>query len=184
MDRAGHDQRVGFLRVEPKPRPMSDGDGSSEPPPEEIDVAGILDEIGFDPDESVLTRRQAEVYVLRERGYRQADVAEVLGTSRANVASVEASARENVRKARNTVSFAEVLAAPITVEVEPETDLYDVPRRVFGTCDEAGIDVNHTAPDLMELVNEAAGDAVRGRRVERPLVIGVSADGDIRVTSR
>jgi Tfx family DNA-binding protein len=163
---------------------MSHGDGSSEPPPEEVDVAGILDEMGFDPAESVLTRRQAEVYVLRERGYRQADVAEVLGTSRANVASVEASARENVRKARNTVTFAEVLAAPITVEIDPETDLYDVPRQVFATCDDVGVEVNHTAPELMELVNEAAGDAVSGRQVVRPLVVGVSADGDIRVTSR
>ena len=150
----------------------------------EVEVDTLLAESGFDAESSVLTRRQAEVYVLRERGYRQADVAEFLGTSRANVASVEGSARTNVEKARNTVAFADVLAAPIHVEVEPGTDLYEVPRRVFATCDDEGVEVNYTAPELMERVNEAAGDAVRGRQVTRPLAIGVSAEGDVRVTSR
>jgi len=165
---------------------MSDGDASSGPPPDpdEIDVGAILEESGFDPEESILTRRQAEVYILRERGYRQADVAEALGTSRANVASVEASARENVRKARNTVAFADVLAAPIRVEIEPEADLYDVPRRVFATCDEAGVEVNYTGPELMERVDKDAGDAVQGRQVVRPVTIGVSAGGDVSVTSQ
>lgn len=152
--------------------------------PAEIDVDALLAETGFDPDENALTRRQAEVYVLRERGYRQADIAEILGTSRANVASVEASARENVRKARNTVAFADILAAPIHVDIDAGTDLYEVPRRVFGTCDEAGIDVGYTAPELMELVTDAANDAVQGRQVTRPITLGVSADGDIQVRSR
>jgi Tfx family DNA-binding protein len=151
--------------------------------PAEVDVDAILAETGFDPDGNVLTRRQAEVYVLRERGYRQADVAEILGTSRANVASVEASARENVRKAHNTVAFATVLAAPVHVEIDPGCDLYDVPRRVFATCDQSGIEVNYTAPELMERVTDAAGDAVEGRQVTRPIAVGVTADGDVRVTS-
>jgi Tfx family DNA-binding protein len=152
--------------------------------PAETDVDALLAETGFDPDENALTRRQAEVYVLRERGYRQADIAEILGTSRANVASVEASARENVRKARNTVAFADILAAPVHVDIDPGTDLYEVPRRVFGTCDEAGIDVSYTAPELMEVVTDAVDDAVKGRQVTRPITLGVSADGDIQVRSR
>jgi len=164
---------------------MSDGDASQDPPePETVDVDEILEQSRFDPADSVLTRRQAEVYVLRERGYKQADVATILGTSRANVASVEASARENVRKARNTVAFADVLAAPIRVEIDPGTDLYDVPRRVFSTCDDAGVEVNYTAPELMERVNENADGAVEGRQVVRPIAIGVTAEGDVSVTSR
>ncbi|ESS04523.1 MAG: DNA-binding protein, Tfx family [uncultured archaeon A07HR67] len=164
---------------------MTNGDSSSDyPDPEEIDVTAVLEERGFDPDESVLTQRQAEVYVLREREYRQRDVADILGTSRANVASVEASARENVRKARNTVGFADVLASPIHVEVEPDADLYDVPGRVFATCDDAGVNVNYTAPELMEHVSEAAGDGVRGRQIVRRIVIGVTSEGEISVTSR
>ncbi len=148
---------------------------------DEQDVTEILQQAGFAPDESVLTQRQAEVLALRERGVRQSDIAEFLGTSRANVSSIEASARDNVEKARETVAFAEALTAPVRVEVPEGTDLYDVPKRVYDACDAAGVKVNHTAPDLMKIVSDAAGDAIRGREVRVPLLVGVTSEGAVRV---
>ncbi|WP_115864658.1 Tfx family DNA-binding protein [Halorussus litoreus] len=149
------------------------------------DVDEILDRTGFDAETNVLTRRQAEVLVLRERGVAQADIADRLGTSRANVSSVEASARENVRKARETVAFSEALRAPVQVTVEVGTDLYDVPTRVYDACDEAGVKVNHAAPELMKRVSDAAGDAVSGREVQEDLLVGVTTSGEVTVrTSR
>ncbi|WP_224333069.1 Tfx family DNA-binding protein [Haloprofundus halobius] len=148
---------------------------------DEQDVTEILEQAGFAPDESVLTRRQAEVLALRERGVRQSDIAEFLGTSRANVSSIEASARDNVTKARETVAFAEALTAPVRVEVPEGTDLYDVPKQVYDACDAAGVKVNHTAPDLMKIVSDAAGEAIRGREVRVPLFVGVTSEGAVRV---
>jgi Tfx family DNA-binding protein len=145
------------------------------------DVDGILGEVGFDPETSVLTRRQAEVLVYRERGIAQADIAEELGTSRANVSSVEASARENVAKAKETVAFAETLDAPVRVTVEAETDLYDVPNRVYSACDDAGVKVTRTAPELMKLVGDAAGDAVQGRQVRTDITVAVTGSGQVTV---
>ncbi|MEZ3116834.1 Tfx family DNA-binding protein [Halobaculum sp. MBLA0147] len=144
-------------------------------------AAELLSRAGFDSDGNVLTRRQAEVLALRERGLRQADIAERLGTSRANVSSVEASARENVEKARETVAFAETVAAPVRVEVPAGSDLYDVPDQVYDACDEADLKVSYSAPDLMKLVSDAAGDAVAGRRVDADLLVGVRSDGSVRV---
>ena len=155
----------------------TDGDAGAV----EGDVDELLDGVGFDPDSSVLTRRQAEVLALRERGARQADIAALLGTSRANVSSVEASARENVAKARETIAFSEALAAPVRVEVDAGEDLYDVPQRVYDACDEAGVKVHHTAPDLMKLVSDEAGDAVQGRKVVAPILVGVTSAGSVRV---
>ncbi|WP_224448012.1 Tfx family DNA-binding protein [Haloprofundus salilacus] len=148
---------------------------------DEQDVTEILEQAGFAPDESVLTHRQAEVLALRERGVRQSDIADFLGTSRANVSSIEASARDNVAKARETVAFAEALTAPVRVEVPEGTDLYDVPKQVYDACDAAGVKVNHTAPDLMKIVSDAAGDAIRGREVRVPLLVGVTSEGAVRV---
>lgn len=145
------------------------------------DVDELLDRAGFDETESVLTRRQAEVLALRERGFAQADIAESLGTSRANVSSVESSARENVEKARETVAFAETLSAPVRLAVEAGTDLYDVPNQVYTACDDAGVKVARTAPELMKLVGDAAGDAVHGREVRREITISVTSDGTVRV---
>jgi Tfx family DNA-binding protein len=149
---------------------------SDVPDPDEL-----LAELGFDETESVLTRRQAEVLALRERDVPQRAIADKLGTSRANVSSVEASARNNVERAHETVAFAEALRAPVRVAVDAGTDLYDVPSRVFSACDEAGVKVNRTAPELMKLVGDAAGDAVVGREVKRDLIVSVTSDGQVRV---
>ncbi|OYR39536.1 MULTISPECIES: Tfx family DNA-binding protein [unclassified Halorubrum] len=148
---------------------------------EDVDAAELLERAGFDADESVLTDRQAEVLALRERGLRQSDIADRLGTSRANVSSVEASARDNVERARETVAFAEALAAPVRVEIDAGTDLYDAPKRVYDACDEAGVKVNQTAPDLMKTIGDRAGDAVHGREVRSRLFVTVDANGQIRV---
>ncbi len=147
------------------------------------DADELLERTGFDADESVLTRRQAEVLVLREADVPQADIAEELGTSRANVSSVEASARENVTKARETVEFVEVLSAPVQLTVEGGTDLYDVPSQVYSACDNADVKVSRTAPELMKLIGDAAGDAVHGRAVQRDITITVTGDGGVRVRS-
>jgi len=141
----------------------------------------LLERAGFDAADSVLTRRQAEVLAFRERGVSQADIADELGTSRANVSSIESSARENVAKSRETVAFAEALTAPVQVTVSAGTDLYDVPNRVYSACDDEGVKVNRTAPEVMRLVGEAAGDAVHGREVRRDITISVTSDGTVRV---
>ena len=145
------------------------------------DPDDLLGQVGFDAEASVLTRRQAEVLAFRERDVSQADIAEKLGTSRANVSSVESSARENIEKARETVAFAEALSAPVRVIVEAGTDLYDVPNMVYSACDEAGVKVNRTAPEVMRLVGEAAGDAVHGREVRRDITVSVTGDGTVQV---
>ncbi|ADB62190.1 DNA binding protein, Tfx family [Haloterrigena turkmenica DSM 5511] len=145
------------------------------------EIEELLEEIGFDGETSVLTHRQAQVLALRERGVSQADIADALGTSRANVSSIESSARENLEKAHETVAFAEALRAPVRVRVSAGTDLYDVPQLVYDACDEQGVKVDHTAPDLMKVVSDAAGSAVSGREVSTPLIVGVTSDGMVRV---
>jgi len=148
---------------------------------DDADVDALLDRVGFDPDENVLTRRQATVLALRERGLSQSEIAERLGTSRANVANVEASARANVRKAEEAVAFAEALRAPVRVAIEAGTDIYDVPDAVYSAADEADVTVDHGAPDLMKRVVDAAGDAIRDRVVSAPLVVVVTRDGGVTV---
>lgn len=153
----------------------SDGDGDVPDP------APLLEAAGFDPDEAVLTRRQAEVLALRERGFAQAAVADRIGTSRANVASVEASARRNVDRARETVSVAEALRAPVSVRVEPDADVYEVPERVYDAADEADVDVAASTPELVSAITERAGGALDGRRVAEPIVVAVTPAGELRI---
>ncbi|MFC3477616.1 Tfx family DNA-binding protein [Halobacterium litoreum] len=145
------------------------------------DADALLSKVGFDAAESVLTRRQAEVLALRERDVPQADIADRLGTSRANISKVESSARANVRKARETVAFADALRAPVHVTVEAGTDLYDVPDAVYDAADDANVAVSLSAPEVMKRVSEVGEDAVADREVSTRLLLTVDADGDLRV---
>ena len=147
------------------------------------DVDELLDRAGFDEETSVLTRRQAEVLALRERDIAQADIAESLGTSRANVSSIESSARENIAKSRETVDFANALTAPVQLSIESGTDLYDVPNLVYSACDSADVKVSRTAPELMKLISDAAGDAIRGRKVKQEITVIVTSNGEATVRS-
>lgn len=147
----------------------------------DFDIEAFLDTVGFDTESTILTRRQMEVLVLRERGFKQATIAERLGTTRANVSGIEASARENVTKARKTVQFTELLSAPVRVEISSNSDLYNVPYRVFDACDDAGVKVNEDAPGLIRRISDAVGDAIEGREVREQFVVTVTADGDVWV---
>ena len=145
------------------------------------DTDAVLARVGFDADGSVLTRRQAEVLALRERGAPQAAIADRLGTSRANISKVESSARRNVQKARETVAFAEALQAPVHVEIEPGTALYDVPDALYAAADDADVKVPLSAPEVMKRVSDVGEGAVTDREVHARLLVTVTADDELRV---
>lgn len=148
---------------------------------DEIDARAVLDEFGFDPARSVLTRRQAEVLLLRQRGYTQAEVAAELGTSRPNVANVEASANENVAKAKETVRLLRVMEAPVQVAVPAGMDIYDVPETVYEACNRAGIKVDYSAPELLKRILDEDEAAVDGRTIEAALTLSVDDTGEVLI---
>lgn len=145
------------------------------------DAEAILRGSGFSSERTSLTRRQAEVFVLREYGFKQAAIADYTDTTRENVSGIEARARENIDKARETVEFAELVSAPVRLRIPADTDLYDLPDMVFDACDTAGIKVGQNAPELMKSISDAAGSAVEGRQVRTELVVNVTGDGTVRI---
>lgn len=144
-------------------------------------VNELLAEAGFDPDENVLTRRQAHVLALRERDYSQEEIAAILGTTRANISSVESSARRNVRRAEETVGVAAALRAPVRVRISPGTDLFDVPDAVFRACDDAGTKVAHPSAEIVRAVRHDAEEAIENDRIVKPLFVGVDGEGSITI---
>ena len=52
---------------------------------------------------------------------------------------------------------------------------------MYSACDDEGVKVARTAPEVMRLVGDAAGDAVHGREVRRDITVTVTGDGTVRV---
>ena len=73
------------------------------------------------------------------------------------------------------------MAAPVQVRVERGTDLYEVPSMIFDACDAAEVKVSRTAPEVLQLVTEAASAAVDGRLVTDAFTVDVTPAGHLQV---
>ena len=145
------------------------------------DPDGILAELGFDASANVLTRRQAEVLALRERGVAQAAIAERLGTSRANVSSVESSARENVEKAERTVELARALRSAVNFTVPSGSTFEDIIDGIYNEGDRSGISIKYTRPELQSILFESLETYARGDQLETAIEVGVRTNGTVEV---
>src|SRR5271157_2011274 len=91
-----------------------------------------------DPKEAIksfLTKRQAQALRLRSQGHSQQEVAELLGTTRANISKLERRAHQNIMMARRTIHAWIKVQAPISSFVPAGTDVLSVPAMVFRAAD-------------------------------------------------
>jgi len=132
-------------------------------------------------DDTVLTERQAQILKLRGEGMTQNEVAQKLETSTPNVSTIEKRARKNLEKARNTLKLARELEAPLRLTIESDTDLYDVPGRIYEAADELGVKVQQSGPEILRLVHREAGSKLRDRAVRNPINVSVKNDGQVSI---
>lgn len=134
-----------------------------------------------DVSDTFLTERQAEVLGLRDAGLTQREIAAQLGTSVANISSVESAARENVAAARRTIALVRVLEARTRVTVVAGTDLRTLVDRIFEAADGVDVRVTHTDPELTALLHDQLGERLDGRQVIEPVEVGLTATGSVVV---
>jgi len=129
--------------------------------------------------DNFLTERQLEILALRKKGLSQANIARSLGTTRANVSATEKTAKGNIRKAEKTVKLARMLEAAVWIKIEKDTDLNEVPRRIYEKAGEEKIWVNLDTPSLMGLITDECKNKIKGRRIISEIEVAVTKDGGI-----
>lgn len=160
-------------------RDVSEDEPAADAAPPGVDL--IAEELDVDETSMFLTRRQATVLAMRERGLDQGAIADHLSCSRANVSNIERSARENIEKARATLSVAEILTAPVRVELPVGLPLHEAPERIYEACDEVDLKVNYGAPELIRKLTATAPDADQQGRLSDDLVVSVTSTGEVHV---
>lgn len=133
-------------------------------------------------EDTFLTKAQTRVLKLREGGLSQAEVARKIGTSRANVCSLEKRAKRNIRRARKTLKLAKKIRSPAIVEIGPDEDILGGAKRLFSAADEAGIRVKLDTPALLTRIQESAGYKLRGRATIEKIELALTMDGDVIVS--
>lgn len=93
---------------------------------------------------------------MRSKGLKQSEIAEVLGTSRANISILEKRALEKIEKAKNNLLLWEQINSKVTVEVKRGEDIFEVPNEVFKKADKLGIKVPYTTAEIIAFLVENA----------------------------
>ena len=129
--------------------------------------------------ESFLTKRQKWVLELRLKGYTQEKIADILQTSRANVSILEKRAYQNIKKAQNTLKEWEQLQAIVSIQIDENTDIMDIPGIIFNEADKAGIKVTENSLDVVTMIHQSIPDVIQHRRIERQITAYINREGEV-----
>jgi Tfx family DNA-binding protein len=132
------------------------------------------------PGRSFLTEHQIRILMLRAKGLKQSEIAELLGTSSANVSILERRALEKVEKAKNTLLILEQINSKVSVEVKKGEDIFQVPEKLFKKADEAGIKVPYSTAEIIAFLVEHA--PVIDRLAKRDFNLFLDRDDRLRLS--
>lgn len=141
----------------------------------------IEDEDQDESAESLLTERQLQVLQLRKEGRSQAEVADILGTTRSNVSILEKRAHQNIHRAEQTLRQWMMIKAPISLKIKEGTDVFDLPKMIFDAADLRSIELPVTSLDIIVQLRRKSPQLFRKRAVLKDVDVYVTEDGELLV---
>jgi len=128
---------------------------------------------------TLLTDRQKEVIRMRRQGMTQQQIADRLGTSKANICTIEKSANENIFRAKETLEFLYTLDAEELCTIRKGMDLIEVPKQVYAAATTKNIKVRLDTLSLINSISRTVPEKVRGRQIKEDICVYLNKDGDI-----
>ncbi|WP_297420776.1 Tfx family DNA-binding protein [Thermococcus sp.] len=129
---------------------------------------------------SFLTEHQIKILMLRAKGLKQSEIAEMLGTSRANVSILERRALEKIEKARNTLLLWEQINSKININVRKGEDIFIIPERLFRKADALDIKVPYSTAEVIAFLVEHA--PVEDRLAKRDFTLFLDSRDRLRTS--
>lgn len=129
--------------------------------------------------DTLLTERQMQIIRYRKNGMTQQQIADILGTSKANICTIEKSANENIRRAKETLEFLYTLDAQELCTLGEGIDLMDAPKQVYAAAGQLNIKVRYDTLALINRVNESVPEKIHGRHIKESICVYLNKDGDL-----
>ena len=129
--------------------------------------------------DGLLTDRQKEVLRYRKQGLTQQQIADIIQTSKANVCTIEKSAVENIRRARETLDFLYTLDATHLCTINAGMDLLDVAPFIYREAEKIGIKGKNDTISLINKVRESTPERFRARHVREAIEVYINDEGDL-----
>ena len=129
--------------------------------------------------ETLLTDRQMEVIRYRKNGMTQQQIADILGTSKANICTIEKSANENIKRAKETLEFLYTLDATELCRLAEGVDLMDAPKQIYAAAGPLNIKVRYDTLALINRINDTVPEKIHGRHIKESICVYLNNDGDL-----
>jgi Tfx family DNA-binding protein len=128
--------------------------------------------------QGLLTDRQKEVLRYRKSGLTQQQVADIIGTSKANVCTIEKAAYENIERAKETLEFLYTLDSDHLCTIKAGTDLFDASSTIFEEAEKRGIKVKYNTIELINRIHDSNPGRFRARYVREDVEVYINKEGD------
>jgi Tfx family DNA-binding protein len=129
--------------------------------------------------DGLLTDRQKEVLRYRKQGLTQQQIANIISTSKANVCTIEKSAMENIRRAKETLEFLYTLDATHLCTIQAGTDLLDIAPFIYREAEKLGIKVKYDTISLINKVRDAVPERFRARHIRENIEVYINEEGEL-----
>ena len=129
--------------------------------------------------EGLLTERQKEVLRYRKQGLTQQQIADIIETSKANVCTIEKSAMENIRRAKETLEFLYTLDATHLCTIQSGTDLLEVAPIIYREAEKIGIKVKYDTISLINKIRDSSPERFKARYIRENIDVYINDEGDL-----
>jgi HTH-type transcriptional regulator, fmd operon transcriptional regulator len=129
--------------------------------------------------DGLLTDRQMEVLRYRKQGLTQQQIADIISTSKANVCTIEKSAMENIRRAKETLEFLYTLDATHLCTIPSGTDLFEVPAIIFSEAEKINIKVKYDTISLINRLRESRPQCCKARCMCEDVLVYITDVGEL-----
>jgi Tfx family DNA-binding protein len=129
--------------------------------------------------EGLLTERQKEVLRYRKQGLTQQQIADIIDTSKANVCTIEKSAMENIRRAKETLEFLYTLDATHLCTIQSGTDLLEVAPIIYREAEKIGIKVKYDTISLINKIRDSIPERFKARYIRENIEVYINDEGDL-----
>lgn len=129
--------------------------------------------------DGLLTERQKEVLRYRKQGLTQQQIANLINTSKANVCTIEKSAMENIRRAKETLEFLYTLDATHLCTIPGGTDLLEFVPLIYREAEKLGIKVRYDTISLINKIREAVPERFKARFVKENINVYITEEGEL-----
>jgi HTH-type transcriptional regulator, fmd operon transcriptional regulator len=128
-------------------------------------------------DECLLTDRQIQVMKYRKSGMTQQQIADLTHTTKANVCTIEKSARENIVRAKKTLEIYYALDGRTLCTIPAGTDLFDSVPKIIEEANKAGVNLAVDQMDIINRLRDECPHRIHGRFIKKDIDVFLGESG-------